>query len=105
MRGVTQAAQARSNIRTYKGIGVSPGIAMGKAVIIERREASVYRVPIRDDEVEAEVGRFNEALEKTRVQLLDLAQRVSRSMGDEYASIFQADRKSTRLNSSHMSIS
>ena len=84
------SAQARSNIRTYKGIGVSPGIAMGKAVIIERREAAVYRVPIRDDEVEAEVARFNEALDKTRVQLLDLAQRVSRSMGEEYASIFQA---------------
>src|SRR5438876_1913016 len=89
MRSVTQS-HARSDIRTYKGIGVSPGIAMGKAVIIERREAAVYRVPIRDDEVEAEVARFNEALAKTRVQLLDLAQRVSRSMGEEYASIFQA---------------
>src|SRR5438309_4080840 len=84
------ATASRSAIRTYKGIGVSPGIAMGKAVIIERREAAVYRVPIRDDEVEAEVARFNEALDKTRVQLLDLAQRVSRSMGEEYASIFQA---------------
>ena len=88
---VTQSsAHARSDIRTYKGIGVSPGIAMGKAVIIERREAAVYRVPIREDEVEAEVARLDEALEKTRVQLHDLATRVSRSMGDEYASIFQA---------------
>src|SRR5437764_1622585 len=91
MRSVTQSsAHARSDIRTYKGIGVSPGIAMGKAVIIERREAAVYRVPIREDEVEAEVARLDEALEKTRVQLHDLATRVSRSMGDEYASIFQA---------------
>src|SRR5438046_734160 len=81
---------ARNDVRTYKGIGVSPGIAIGRAVIIERREAAVYRVPIREDEVEPEVTRFGEALEKTRVQLHDLAQRVSRSMGDEYASIFQA---------------
>jgi phosphotransferase system enzyme I (PtsI) len=88
---VTQtAAHARSDIRTYKGIGVSPGIAIGRAVIIERREAAVYRVPIREEEVESEITRFNESLEKTRVQLHDLAQRVSRSMGDEYASIFQA---------------
>jgi phosphotransferase system enzyme I (PtsI) len=87
---VTQSSHARSEIRTYKGIGVSPGIAIGRAVIIERREASVYRVPIREEEVEPEVNRFNEALEKTRVQLHELAQRVSRSMGDEYASIFQA---------------
>jgi phosphotransferase system enzyme I (PtsI) len=83
-------AAARRDVRTYKGIGVSPGIAVGRAVIIEKREASVYRVPIRDEEVEAEVGRFNSALEKTRDQLLDLKHQVSRSMGDEYAQIFEA---------------
>jgi phosphotransferase system enzyme I (PtsI) len=87
---VTQTAHARSDIRTYKGIGVSPGIAIGRAVIIERREAAVYRVPIREEEVEAEVARFLGAIEKTLVQLRELAQRVSRSMGDEYGSIFEA---------------
>src|SRR6476619_18108 len=84
------AAQTRSDIRTYKGIGVSPGIAIGRAVIIEKRVASVYRVPIRDEEVDGEVTRFMEALEKTRDELLELKQKVSRSMGDEYASIFDA---------------
>src|SRR5204863_9661048 len=84
------AAQTRSDIRTYKGIGVSPGIAIGRAVIIEKRVASVYRVPIRDEEVDSEVTRFLEALEKTRDQLLELKAKVSRSMGDEYASIFDA---------------
>jgi phosphotransferase system enzyme I (PtsI) len=83
-------AAARRDVRTYKGIGVSPGIAVGRALIIEKREASVYRVPIRDEEVDAEVGRFNSALEKTRDQLLDLKHKVSRSMGDEYAQIFEA---------------
>jgi phosphoenolpyruvate-protein phosphotransferase len=81
---------ARSDVRTYKGIGVSPGIAIGRAVIVERREASVYRVPIREEEVEAEVARFNAALAKSREELLTLKQKVSRSMGDEYASIFDA---------------
>ena len=83
-------AAARRDVRTYKGIGVSPGIAIGRAVIIEKREASVYRVPIRDEEVVDEVGRFNSALEKTRDELLDLKHKVSRSMGDEYAQIFEA---------------
>src|SRR6266511_1785260 len=36
------AAQARSDIRTYKGIGVSPGIAIGRAVIVEKRIASIF---------------------------------------------------------------
>jgi phosphotransferase system enzyme I (PtsI) len=83
-------AQTRSDIRTYKGVGVSPGIAIGRAVIVEKRVASVYRVPIRDEEVDSELTRFREALEQTRAELLDLKQKVSRSMGDEYAQIFEA---------------
>jgi phosphotransferase system enzyme I (PtsI) len=84
------AAQTRSDIRTYKGVGVSPGIAIGRAVIVEKRVASVYRVPIKDEEVEPEVTRFSEALVKTRDELLDLKAKVSRSMGEEYAQIFEA---------------
>jgi phosphotransferase system enzyme I (PtsI) len=84
------AAQTRSDIRTYKGVGVSPGIAIGRAVIVEKRVAQVYRIPIRDEDVEAEVRRFNESLDKTREELLDLKQKVSRSMGEEYAQIFEA---------------
>jgi phosphotransferase system enzyme I (PtsI) len=84
------AAHSRSDIRTYKGVGVSPGIAIGRAVIVEKRVASVYRVPIREDEVEGEIMRFRESLTKTRDELLELKAKVSRSMGDEYAQIFEA---------------
>jgi len=83
-------AQQRSDIRTYKGIGVSPGIAIGRAVIIEKRIVSIFRVPIREEDVPAEVTRFLESLEKTRDQLHELKAKVSRSMGEEYASIFEA---------------
>jgi len=34
------AAQTRRDIRSYKGIGVSPGIAIGRAVIVEKRRVS-----------------------------------------------------------------
>ena len=83
-------ATTRNDIRTYKGIGVSPGIAIGRAVIVEKRVAQIYRVPIREDEVASEVTRFNESLEKTRDELLELKFKVARSMGDEYAQIFEA---------------
>jgi phosphotransferase system enzyme I (PtsI) len=89
-RASRPATSTRRDIRTYKGYGVSPGIAIGRAVIIERREASVFRVPIREEDVASEVNRFMESLEKTRDQLIELKQKVSRSMGDEYASIFEA---------------
>src|ERR1700680_3304679 len=84
------ATPTRRDVRTYKGYGVSPGIAIGRAVIMERREASIFRVPIREEDVASEVNRFTESLEKTRDELLELKQKVSRSMGDEYASIFEA---------------
>ena len=89
-RAIRPATSTRKDIRTYKGYGVSPGIAIGRAVIIERREASVFRVPIRQEDVASEVNRFMESLEKTRDQLIELKQKVTRSMGDEYASIFEA---------------
>jgi phosphotransferase system enzyme I (PtsI) len=88
-RAPKPAAQ-RSDIRTYKGIGVSPGIAIGRAVIVEKRVVAIYRVPIREEEVPAEVTRFLESLEKTSEQLRELKAKVSRSMGEEYASIFEA---------------
>ena len=83
-------AQARSDIRTYKGIGVSPGIAIGRAVISEKRVGAVYRVPIHEDAVAGEVNRFLESLEKTRAELGELKEKVKRSMGEEFASIFEA---------------
>lgn len=79
----------RSEIRTYKGIGVSPGIAIGHALILEK-VTSVFRVPIKAEDVEREVGRFREALERTQQDLLELKEKVARSIGDEYASIFEA---------------
>jgi phosphoenolpyruvate-protein phosphotransferase (PTS system enzyme I) len=89
-RAASPGTHARSDIRSYKGIGVSPGIAVGRAVLVEKREASIYRVPIREEDVPAEVTRLNEAIERTRDALLELKQKVSRSMGDEYAQIFEA---------------
>ena len=82
--------EGRAEVRTYKGIGVSPGIAIGRALIIEKKVASIFRVPIKEEDVESELVRFREALEKTRLDLGDLKKTVSRSIGDEYASIFDA---------------
>src|SRR5437867_7433041 len=88
-RATRPPVPTRKDVRTYKGFGVSPGIAIGRAVIIERREASVFRVPIREEDVESEVNRFLQSIEQTRDEFAELKQQVSRSMGDEHASIFE----------------
>lgn len=85
----TAPRDARNDVRTYKGMAVSPGIAIGRALIVEKK-AKVFRVPVKPGEIEAEVARFREALVKTKEELSELKDKVARSMGDEYASIFEA---------------
>lgn len=81
---------ARSEVRTYKGIGASPGIVIGRALIVERKVSPVFRVPIKDESIDLEVSRFREALDKTRFDLNVLKETVTKSIGEEYASIFDA---------------
>jgi len=85
-----ETRHVRVDVRTYKGAGVSPGIAIGRALILERDIGSVYRVPVADSEVPKEIVRLGEAIEKTQVALRELKAKVSRTIGDEYASIFDA---------------
>ncbi len=77
-------------IRTYKGTGVSPGIAIGRALIIEKDIGNVYLVPIKESEIDREIDRLHVAIDKTKAGLRELKAKVSRSIGDEYASIFEA---------------
>jgi phosphoenolpyruvate-protein phosphotransferase (PTS system enzyme I) len=84
------ASRPHLDIRTYKGTGVSPGIAIGRALILEQDVGSVYRVPIKEAEIDNEIQRLHSALAATKEALGELKAKVSRSIGDEYASIFDA---------------
>ncbi|MGA7616597.1 MAG: phosphoenolpyruvate--protein phosphotransferase [Thermoanaerobaculia bacterium] len=89
-RDLPEGRDVRSEVRTYKGVGVSPGIAIGRALIIESEVGAAYRIPLKEQDVSGELERFDEALEKTKEDLRELKAKVTRSMGDEYASIFEA---------------
>ena len=73
-----------------QGIGGSPGIAVGKALVLESEETTIFRVPIEPDQVEAEVARFLAARDAAREQLEAIGRRVSTSLGESYAQIFDA---------------
>ncbi|MBI3021524.1 MAG: phosphoenolpyruvate--protein phosphotransferase, partial [Candidatus Omnitrophica bacterium] len=66
---------------SLKGIPAAPGIAMGKALFFDSGDVSVPRRPITEDHVPAEVLRFEEALIKTRHQILDIQKRLSDDLG------------------------
>lgn len=54
---------------TLKGIGVSSGIAIGRAHLIERGKVEVEERPIKPSQVEREINRFKRAVEQSKKQL------------------------------------
>lgn len=71
------------------GIGVSPGIAAGPAVILTQR-ARLIRRSLAADRVDEEAARFHEARERSRRQLHGIKTRIGRKAGIELASLFDA---------------
>ncbi|WP_029010705.1 phosphoenolpyruvate--protein phosphotransferase [Azospirillum halopraeferens] len=58
--------------RTLRGLGVSPGIAIGPAHIVETGAIRVPEYPVGPDRVDHEVARFGEAVAKARRQIRKL---------------------------------
>jgi len=73
-----------------RGLGVSPGIAMGEASLSERVVFTSRREPISERQVEDELKRLRRALERTRQELKELKEHVRERVGDEQAFIFDA---------------
>jgi phosphoenolpyruvate-protein phosphotransferase (PTS system enzyme I) len=72
------------------GIGVSPGIAVGPALIVEREEVPVVRLRLAPDAVAAETDRFLRAVAASSVQLHGIKERLARDAGSPHGYIFDA---------------
>jgi phosphotransferase system enzyme I (PtsI) len=73
-----------------RGVGVSAGIAVGPALVVERDAAPVFRLRLSPEAVEPEVARLSAALDASRTQLLAIKERLSREVGGPHAYIFDA---------------
>jgi phosphotransferase system enzyme I (PtsI) len=73
-----------------KGIGVSPGIAVGNALVFERGGVPVYQYRILKSKIDAESRRLRRAIEKSKRQLILLKDALDRELGREHAYIFDA---------------
>lgn len=73
---------------TLRGIGVSTGIALGRALVLEGPRAAVYRLTLDPRTVEKEVSRFEGARRRAWRQLRDLRDRVRRDAGEPFARLF-----------------
>lgn len=72
-----------------KGIGVSPGVVSGRAVVLMQR-AQVLRYHVGPERVAEEVERLEQSRSRSRQQLQDIRARVARRRGPELASLFDA---------------
>jgi phosphoenolpyruvate-protein phosphotransferase (PTS system enzyme I) len=80
---------ARQEIR-FEGAGVSPGMACGKIHVVRDDLDDVPRYRIAPSQVPDEIGRFETALIQTRMQILEMQQRIAESIGTKDAAIFDA---------------
>lgn len=100
-------------MRVLRGLGVSEGVAIGRAVCIETRAVEVYRFPIVESEIEREVERLREAVRRTDEEIRRTRRRVEEDFTEDLAAIFDAhvlmladssfiDRIVERIRSEHV---
>ncbi|HEY2124312.1 MAG TPA: phosphoenolpyruvate--protein phosphotransferase [Chthoniobacterales bacterium] len=74
----------------FHGAGVSPGVGRGIAHVVRDDFDDVPHRKIKPEEVASEIGRFEAALILTRMQILEMQQRIAESIGTKDAAIFDA---------------
>jgi phosphoenolpyruvate-protein phosphotransferase (PTS system enzyme I) len=72
---------------TYKGTPISSGIAIGKSLLLEKQHLSVYRIDLEEHQIESEIQRLQEAIQKARAQITILKEQLSDRLGQEHSYI------------------
>ena len=75
---------------TIRGVGVSPGIRVGKVFLLNREGSFVPRWRISKGEVGRELARFQKAVDRAKKKVIQVRDKVSRKMGERYADILSA---------------
>ncbi|MFH0731538.1 MAG: phosphoenolpyruvate--protein phosphotransferase [Candidatus Omnitrophota bacterium] len=75
---------------TLKGIPASQQICVGKAFLFDSQDVSVIKKKISKESIPKEILRFEEALIKTRSEIIKIQENISKEMGVEHAEIFNA---------------
>jgi phosphotransferase system enzyme I (PtsI) len=70
------------------GLGVSPGVGIGRALVLKRGADLRFRVP--ESLVHRELERLDAARARSRAQLQEIKTRMARAAGSEHAYLFDA---------------
>ena len=77
-------------MRTLQGIAVSPGVAIGEALIVDNEGFRIPRRFVMRDAVEDELERLHHAIEAVAAEIETNRDAVSKRLGDQYGAIFAA---------------
>jgi phosphotransferase system enzyme I (PtsI) len=87
----TTGGQGSAGLPTLlRGVGASPGLAVGPAFIVDRRRVKTPKRHIADDEVGAEMARFDAALGASHEQLERVKKKLSEREGEDHFHIIEA---------------
>ncbi|MBN1794559.1 MAG: phosphoenolpyruvate--protein phosphotransferase [Candidatus Omnitrophica bacterium] len=76
--------------KVLSGIPAAPGIAIGTAVLLDSEDFDILYRKVTKEGIAREIARFEDALIKTRSEILAIQDRIAREMGAEHAEIFNA---------------
>lgn len=74
-------------MKVLHGIGVSLGVVIGKAFVVNRDRVSVHMSAITEDEVKGEIARFRSAVATSKDQMTDVRRKLSQDIGEEHGYI------------------
>ena len=74
----------------FRGAGVSPGLARAIIHVVRDDLDDVVRYHIEPSQIGNEIARFEAALVQTRVQILEMQQKIAEAIGAKDAAIFDA---------------
>jgi phosphotransferase system enzyme I (PtsI) len=77
-------------MKKLQGIAVSPGVAIGEALVMDNEGFRIPRRFVARDAVEEELERLHRAIDAAGVEIARNQQAVSHELGDQYAAIFEA---------------
>jgi phosphotransferase system enzyme I (PtsI) len=83
-------------MQTRSGIAVSPGVAIGQALLFGAEGFQIPQRFVSVDAVDSEIGRFQSAVDAVSAGLEENQRVASERLGDEYAAIFGAHRMMLR---------
>src|SRR5205085_7712866 len=82
--------EAAKDEMRFQGIGVSPGIARASLQVMRDELEEIEPHRIDPSEIPGEIARFEAALVQTRMQILEMQQKIAEAIGTKDAGIFDA---------------